>query len=77
MFIYIVHGDLRWQVIPVVNEAQNIWLSYIMFFGYVAEVFIFAILAKWLASTTRIMRLQPFKVKPKKTLEMQYVSITT
>lgn len=65
MFIYIVHGDLRWQVIPVVNEAQNIWLSYIMFFGYVAEVFIFAILAKWLASTTRIMRLQPFKVKPK------------
>lgn len=77
MFIYIVHGDLRWQVIPVVNEAQNIWLSYIMFFGYVAEVFIFAILAKWLASTTRIMRLQPFKVKPKKTPEMQYVSITT
>ena len=77
MFIYIVHGDLRWQVIPVVNEAQNIWLSYIMFFGYVAEVFIFAILAKWLASTTRIMRLQPFKVKPKKTQEMQYVSITT
>ena len=65
MFIYIVHGDLRWQVIPVVNEAQNIWLSYIMFFGYVAEVFIFAILAKWLASTTRIMRLQPFKVKPR------------
>ncbi len=65
MFIYIVHGDLRWQVIPVVNEAQNIWLSYIMFFGYVAEVFIFAILAKWLASTTRIMRLQPFKVQPK------------
>ena len=65
MFIYIVHGDLRWQVIPVVNEAQNIWLSYIMFFGYVAEVFIFAILAKWLASTTRIMRLQPFKVRPK------------
>ena len=65
MFIYIVHGDLRWQVIPVVNEAQNIWLSYIMFFGYVAEVFIFAILAKWLASTTKIMRLQPFKVKPK------------
>lgn len=65
MFIYIVHGDLRWQVLPVVNEAQNIWLSYIMFFGYVAEVFIFAILAKWLASTTRIMRLQPFKVKPK------------
>lgn len=65
MFIYIVHGDLRWQVIPVVNEAQNIWLSYIMFFGYVAEVFIFAILAKWLASTTRIMRLHPFKVKPK------------
>ena len=65
MFIYIVHGDLRWQVIPVVNEAQNIWFSYIMFFGYVAEVFIFAILAKWLASTTRIMRLQPFKVKPK------------
>ena len=65
MFIYIVHGDLRWQVIPVVNEAQNIWLSYIMFFGYVAEVLIFAILAKWLASTTRIMRLQPFKVKPK------------
>lgn len=77
MFIYIVHGDLRWQVIPVVNEAQNIWLSYIMFFGYVAEVIIFAILAKWLASTTRIMRLQPFKVKPKKTQEMQYVSITT
>ena len=77
MFIYIVHGDLRWQVIPVVNEAQNIWFSYIMFFGYVAEVFIFAILAKWLASTTRIMRLQPFKVKPKKTQEMQYVSITT
>ena len=68
MFIYIVHGDLRWQVIPVVNEAQNIWLSYIMFFGYVAEVFIFAILAKWLASTTRIMRLQPFKVKPKTTM---------
>lgn len=68
MFIYIVHGDLRWQVIPVVNEAQNIWLSYIMFFGYVAEVFIFAILAKWLASTTRIMRLQPFKVKPKASL---------
>lgn len=65
MFIYIVHGDLRWQVIPVVNEAQNIWLSYIMFFGYVAEVFIFAILAKWLASTTRIMSLQPFKVKPR------------
>lgn len=65
MFIYIVHGDLRWQVIPVVNEAQNIWLSYIMFFGYVAEVFIFAILAKWLAITTRIMRLQPFKVKPR------------
>ena len=65
MFIYIVHGDLRWQVIPVVNEAQNIWFSYIMFFGYVAEVFIFAILAKWLASTTKIMRLQPFKVKPK------------
>ena len=65
MFIYIVHGDLRWQVIPVVNEAQNIWFSYIMFFGYVAEVFIFAILAKWLASTTRVMRLQPFKVKPK------------
>ena len=68
MFIYIVHGDLRWQVIPVVNEAQNIWLSYIMFFGYVAEVFIFAILAKWLASTTRIMRLQPFKVSSKITL---------
>lgn len=65
MFIYIVHGDLRWQVIPVVNEEQNIWLSYIMFFGYVVEVFVFAILAKWLASTTRIMRLQPFKVKPK------------
>lgn len=62
MFIYIVHGDLRWQIIPVVNDAQNIWLSYIMFLGYVAEVFIFAILAKWLASTTRIMRLQPFRV---------------
>ena len=77
MFIYIVHGDLRWQIIPVVNDAQNIWLSYIMFFGYVAEVLIFAILAKWLASTTRIMRLQPFKMKPKKTQEMQYVSITT
>lgn len=65
MFIYIVHGDLRWQIIPVVNDAQNIWLSYIMFLGYVAEVFIFAILAKWLASTTRIMRLQPFRVSPK------------
>ncbi|MBS5492398.1 MAG: acyltransferase [Sutterella wadsworthensis] len=65
MFIYIVHGDLRWQIIPVVNDAQNIWLSYIMFMGYVAEVFIFAILAKWLASTTRIMRLQPFRVSPK------------
>lgn len=67
MFIYIVHGDLRWQIIPVVNDAQNIWLSYIMFMGYVAEVFIFAILAKWLASTTRIMRVQPFKVKSKRT----------
>lgn len=62
MFIYIVHGDLRWQIIPVVNDAQNIWLSYIMFLGYVAEVFIFAILAKWLASTTRIMKIQPFDV---------------
>lgn len=65
MFIYIVHGDLRWQVIPVVNEAQNIWFSYIMFFGYVAEVFIFAILAKWLANSTKVMRFQPFKVKSK------------
>ena len=65
MFIYIVHGDLRWQVIPLVNEAQNIWLSYIMFFGYVVEVFIFAILAKWLARTTRMMRIQPFKVQSK------------
>ena len=29
MFIYIVHGDLRWLIIPIVNETQNVWFAYV------------------------------------------------
>ena len=60
MFVYIVHGDLRWQILPIVNETKNLWFSYVVFFGYLAEVFGFSLIARWLANRTGIMRLQPF-----------------
>ena len=63
MFVYIVHGDLRWLIIPIVNEAQNVWFAYIAFFGFMAEVFLFALLARWVAGKTRIFRLVPFKLR--------------
>ena len=38
MFIYIVHGDLRWLIIPIVNETQNVWFAYVAFFGFMTDV---------------------------------------
>ena len=63
MFIYIVHGDLRWLIIPIVNETQNVWFAYVAFFGFMTEVFLFALLARWISEKTRLFRLVPFRMK--------------
>ncbi len=39
MYIYIVHGDMRWILINWIESVQSSFLNYIVFGGYLLEVF--------------------------------------
>lgn len=48
MFIYIVHGDFRWRLLEVVEANPTLLMSYVVFIGYLLEVFLVAWVCHWL-----------------------------
>ncbi len=42
MYIFIIHGDLRWILVKIANEQHITLINYLLFCGYAIEVYILA-----------------------------------
>lgn len=56
MYIYIVHGDMRWILLNWIETVQSSFLNYIVFSGYLFEVFVCAWLCAQLVRRVPVLR---------------------
>ena len=56
MYIYIVHGDMRWILINWIETVQSSFLNYIVFGGYLLEVLACAWLCARLTKRVPVLR---------------------
>ena len=56
MYVYIVHGDLRWMLINRIENIESLFLNYVVFGGFFLEVVFFAYLCSLVAKRVALFR---------------------